>query len=152
MRISLQQLLRDESGFVVSAELVLVSSIVVTGMIVGLVEVRDSMVYELNDVSLSIGSLNQSYSFGGLVGCRAIVPGSCFHDVADTGDNVDFCHINWDKDGVNSRQTCPDRGMGIIEIDSGDRSEELDAKEQQKAPADSAPPASEQAKPVESVI
>ena len=55
----------DESGFIVSAELVLVATIVVIGLLVGLVEVQWGVVGELNDVGDAIGSLNQSFQFCG---------------------------------------------------------------------------------------
>ena len=61
----LNALLNDEAGFIVSAELVLVSTILVIGMIVGLSEVQHAVVQELNDVGEAIGQLNQSYSYTG---------------------------------------------------------------------------------------
>ncbi len=61
----LNQLLHDEGGFIISAELVLVATICVVGLIVGLSEVQHSINGELNDVSNAIGMLNQSYYFSG---------------------------------------------------------------------------------------
>ena len=58
--------LRDETGFIVSAELVLVATIVVIGLVVGLSEVQHAVVQELNDVGDAIGSVNQGYFYGGL--------------------------------------------------------------------------------------
>lgn len=49
-----------------SAERILVSAIVVLGVIVGLVEVRQAIREELEDVASDIGSINQSYSYTGL--------------------------------------------------------------------------------------
>lgn len=121
----------DECGFVVSSELVLVSSIAVTGMIVGLVEVRDSMTAELDDLSDSIGSINQSYSFGGLTGCRAITSGSCFTDVDDTSEQVDFCQVDWEHESQNPG---PAGRMGIIEIDPGSTSDEIAPQTLQQDP------------------
>ncbi|MEW4490103.1 hypothetical protein AB1L42_18610 [Thalassoglobus sp. JC818] len=87
-------LLRDEAGFVVSAELVLVATILVIGLIVGMSEVQHAVVQELNDVSDAIGSLNQSYLFSGFVkqkggrgGVAAFTAGSAFVDTADECDN-----------------------------------------------------------------
>jgi Flp pilus assembly pilin Flp len=59
---------RDEQGFVVSTELVLVATLLVLAMVVGLQSVRDAVLAELADVAFAIGSLNQSYSFAGVTG------------------------------------------------------------------------------------
>jgi len=61
----IRQLLNDEAGFIVSAELVLVATILVLGLVVGLSQVQYAVVEELNDVAHAIGSLNQSYGFTG---------------------------------------------------------------------------------------
>lgn len=54
-------LIRDERGAILSAELVLILTIVVLGLIVGLSEVAVAINTELNDVSNAIGALDQSY-------------------------------------------------------------------------------------------
>ena len=63
---TLRALWNNESGMVVSAELVLVLTIAVIGMIVGLSEVAVAVNTELNDVSNAIGALDQSFFFTGL--------------------------------------------------------------------------------------
>jgi len=74
----------DDAGFVVSAELVLVATIVVIGMVVGLVFVRNQVVQELVDVAQAIGNMNQSYAFGGIYALgKAVVGGAAYVDVAD---------------------------------------------------------------------
>ena len=82
----LQTLWADEAGFIISAELVLVATILVIGMIVGLVVIRNQVVQELVDVGQAIGSLSQSYAFAGTkklgVGWS---DGSGYHD------KTDFC-------------------------------------------------------------
>lgn len=79
------QLLHDEAGFIVSAELVLISTIVVIGMIVGLSEVANGINQELEDVGSAFGSINQSYCYSGFTGHKGHVKGSSFHD------HEDFC-------------------------------------------------------------
>ena len=81
---------RDEAGFIVSTELVLVSTIVVIALVVGLATVRDAVVQELADVGLTIGTINQSYSFSGLTGHTSSVAGSTRIDV------LDFCDTSSD--------------------------------------------------------
>jgi len=62
MRTLFAQLLRDDRGFVVSAELILVATIAVIGCLVGLAAYRDSITQELGDAAAAVGALNQSYS------------------------------------------------------------------------------------------
>ena len=92
----LRSLVKDEAGFIISAELVLVATILVIGMIVGLSEVQHAVVQELNDVADAIGSLNQSYSFSGFSakksgnggnGVKSFTNGSAFVDLSDDCDN-----------------------------------------------------------------
>lgn len=88
----IRQLLADEAGFIVSAELVLVATILVLGLIVGLSQIQYAVVEELNDVAHAIGSLNQSYAFTGFSARKAngslksFTRGSAFHDSRDQCD------------------------------------------------------------------
>ncbi len=98
----LTSLSHDEAGFIVSAELVLIATLVVIGMIVGLSEVQHAVVAELNDVGDAIGRVNQSYCYSGFSkrswlwgSCGAFTSGSCFFDVADVCDN-NQCDISCD--------------------------------------------------------
>jgi hypothetical protein len=61
----LRQLWADESGFVVSTELVLVATILVLSMAVGMKKISSQVLLEMSDVANAIGFLNQSYSFAG---------------------------------------------------------------------------------------
>jgi len=83
------QLFYDEAGFIVSAELVLISTIVVIGMVVGLSEVAHGVNQELEDVGSAFGSINQSYCFSGFSGHQGWANGSGFHDQADYCDGQD---------------------------------------------------------------
>ncbi len=94
-------LYQDESGFIISAELVLVATLLVIGLIVGLSEIQYAVVEELNDVADAIGSLNQSYYYSGFTatkqggGLKSRVTGSSFNDTADTCDN-NQCQLGCD--------------------------------------------------------
>ncbi len=57
----LRRLRRDESGLVQSAELVLIATITVLGMIVGLTEVTHNVNNELRDVGEAFNHVNQDY-------------------------------------------------------------------------------------------
>jgi len=85
MTTLLAQLHADEVGFVVSAELVIISTILVVGLIVGLAEVSNGVNEELEDVGAAVGSMNQSYHYSGIRGHKGWIAASSF------GDTFDFC-------------------------------------------------------------
>ncbi len=97
----LKTLWNDEAGFIISAELVLVATLLVIGLIVGLSEVQHAVVSELNDVADAIGELNQAYSFSGFSKCdnggriHAVTYGSNFSDTMDDCD-ANQCQIACD--------------------------------------------------------
>ena len=91
----MRKLFNDEAGFIVSAELMLVATIVVLGMVVGLASVRDSIVAELCDVSSAFGAIDQSFNYAGIHKPKndgtnhrdhGTVPGSGFNDKQDNCD------------------------------------------------------------------
>lgn len=84
------RLWNEETGAIVSAEIILVASILVIGVISGLKSLRDSVVTELADVAQAIANINQSYSFSGASGHHSFSPGSIFVDSAD------FCDTSTD--------------------------------------------------------
>ena len=107
----------DENGFVISAELVLVMTIAVLGMVVGLTAVRDSITEELNDVAHAFGAINQSYNYNGLKKSRcwgdihAFVAGSGFNDRSDDCDckPIEFISVHGKNDSSNG---APHEGNG----------------------------------------
>jgi hypothetical protein len=62
---ALCRLWKDEGGFVVSTELVLVATILVLSMIVGMKKISSQVLAEMSDVANAIGFLNQSYYYDG---------------------------------------------------------------------------------------
>ena len=85
MHALLNNLKNDEAGFIVSAELVLVATIAVLGLIVGLSEVAWNVNEELEDVGAAFNCIDQSYHSAGAVGHRGHT--NCF----SFQDHVDFC-------------------------------------------------------------
>ncbi len=88
----------DESGVVISAELVLVLTVAVLAMVVGLSEVAVAVNTELNDLSNAFGSLDQSFYYSGFhaVDCgkvKSAVAGSCFRDQVDDCDKNLSCDL-----------------------------------------------------------
>lgn len=86
----------DENGFILSAELVLISTLLVVGLVAGLACLRASLIGELEDVAGAIGSLNQSYWYKGFSShatgnwcyVKSATAGSRFVDRADGGIDV----------------------------------------------------------------
>ena len=81
----MKQLWNDEGGVVVSAELVLVGTILVIGLVTGLSSLRDAVITELADVGAAIGHLDQSYTVHG-----SVTPSSATASTLHT-DATDFC-------------------------------------------------------------
>lgn len=95
----LKVLLNDEAGVILSAELVLISTILVLGMVVGLVELQCAVVGELSDLGDAFGNFDQSYSTSGILsekvanapvcqpgGTKARTKGAAYVDAGDTCD------------------------------------------------------------------
>lgn len=81
-------LLNDENGFLVSAELILIATIAVLGVVVGLSEIAFNVNNELEDVASAIGSMNQSfYVSGGHSSGKGCTSGSRFSDDQDECDS-----------------------------------------------------------------
>jgi len=88
----LHTLVDDELGFIVSAELVLVATVLVLGMLVGMSQVQNAVVSELNDVAHAVGAMNQTYYFSGFHArkwfgwTKSRTTGSAFYDLVDVCD------------------------------------------------------------------
>jgi Flp pilus assembly pilin Flp len=76
MKRLLWRLWSDDSGALIAAEWVFVGTILVLGVISGLVAVRQAVNSELTEFAQSVTALNQSYSFSGLQNCAASTAGS----------------------------------------------------------------------------
>lgn len=99
----IRMFIRDEAGFVVSAELVLIATVLILGLIVGLSSIQHAIVSELNDIGDATGNSNQSYWYTGFSkekdfgngGFSAYTRGSAAGDPQDDCDN-DQCDISCD--------------------------------------------------------
>ena len=88
MKGMFRKLWNDERGFIISAELVLVATILVIGMIVGLTILRNQVVQELGDLGAAIGMLSQGYWYPGVekddgTSVFAVTDGSNYEDALD---------------------------------------------------------------------
>jgi hypothetical protein len=90
MSRSARVLWSDESGLVLSAELIIIVTVTVLGLVVGLAQVQSAVVSELRDTAAAVASLDQSFGFTGFRGCwkfntaTSWTAGSTFIDVFDT--------------------------------------------------------------------
>jgi Flp pilus assembly pilin Flp len=82
------QLWSDETGFVISSELILIATLLVIGLIAGLSTIRDQVIGELADIADAFSSINNSYQFSGLSGHSGGTPGSQFEDLPDFCDEA----------------------------------------------------------------
>ena len=97
MKSTFYRLWSEEVGAVVSAEIMLVATILVLGVIVGLKSVRDSVVTELADVAQAIANIDQSFCYSGTKGHGAHSGGGEFKDKAD------FCDTRHGHGGQESK-------------------------------------------------
>jgi hypothetical protein len=82
-----KRLKRDETGFVISSELVLVSTVGVLGMLVGIEAVSSSVNNGLNDLASAFGAVNQSYNYRSIAKIgHARISGAGFNDGGDYCD------------------------------------------------------------------
>ncbi len=88
----LKSLWNDECGVILSAELVLIATILVLGMVVGSVELQCAVVAELSDLGDAFGNLDQSFQTSGLTsfkdcgGIKASTAGARYWDNPDSCD------------------------------------------------------------------
>ena len=106
----LRALWSDEAGVVISAELVLILTIVVLGVIVGLSEVAVAINTELNDISNAFGALNQSFCFTGFHATsgwkhKSSVAGSAYHDRVDDCDRNDSCELVCGSSSISAEKS-----------------------------------------------
>ncbi|MBS0210494.1 MAG: hypothetical protein JSS27_16240 [Planctomycetes bacterium] len=115
----LSNLCIETDAAIISAELIIILTVLVIGVCVGVTSIRDAIVTEMADVAQAIANLNQSFGFSGVAGHATASAGSEFIDRADfcdrsnaTGTNVQqskcvvvggFVHpLGANTDGANS--------------------------------------------------
>src|SRR5262245_9932489 len=84
MRQMVLKLWKDDCGASYTGELILVFTILVIGLITGLVALRQALITELGDIANALLALNQSYSFSGQSNCQSSTAGSGFVDTCDS--------------------------------------------------------------------
>ena len=111
----------DEAGVILSAELVIILTIAVLGMVVGLSNLQHALTAEFTDLRGAFQSLNQSYCTPSYRGCWKLwggrgpiswVAGSCFYDcydgcVGDWTSGGNACEIYGSSNFGLSSNACP---------------------------------------------
>jgi hypothetical protein len=80
MRNLMLKLWKDDGGALIAVEWVFVATILVLGIIVGLIAVRQALISELTEFANAVLSLNQSYTFTGQTNCESSTAGSAMND------------------------------------------------------------------------
>jgi hypothetical protein len=89
MKNLLKSFVCGEEGFLLSTEGLLVATISVLGLLVGLVSVRNAILFELDDFAAAVGALNQSYVYTGTSDPSATTnttAGGTFTDASEATD------------------------------------------------------------------
>ena len=92
----LHRLWRDEAGFIISAELVLVATMLVIGMIVGLTVLRNQVVQELGDLGAALGMISQGYYYTGVQKFSSVTYAQT--DGSSWDDLLDDCQLDGGND------------------------------------------------------
>ncbi len=96
----LKKLWNDESGAIVSLEIVLIGTILGIGMITGLTSLRDAVITELADLGGAIAWLDQSYVIHGVTAHSSATAPSRHTDT------VDYCDDNQSTFGSRCLLIC----------------------------------------------
>src|SRR5262249_37766722 len=87
MRKMMLKLWADDGGALIATEWVFVATILVLGIITGLVAVRQPVISELPEFANAVLALNQSFSFSGQSNCKSSTGGSRALDTCDSIPN-----------------------------------------------------------------
>ena len=82
---------RDERGAVVTAELVIITTVLGLGLIAGLTELRNAVACELAELAGAIRAFDQSYAYHGLATQHAYTAGSAALEADEPGRQALTC-------------------------------------------------------------
>jgi len=98
MRRCMKHLWSDDKGALIATEWVFIVTILVIGLVVGLKSVQKAVVNELEEIAGAIGSVSQSYSFGGTSGCcGSFTNGSSYRDASANTYEISTCYQGTDQ-------------------------------------------------------
>lgn len=93
MRMRNDKKRQGQAGFVQTAEILLIGTVLAIGLVTGLTKLRDQTVAELSDLGSAVGAIDQSYSIKGATwtnadGSVAQATGFGFTDAPDTSGDA----------------------------------------------------------------
>ena len=103
MRRLMQKLWSDDHGALIATEWVFVATILVLGIITGLIAVRQAVISELTEFANAVMALSQSYSFAGQSNCLSSTAGSAATDSTST---IAESHVNPDATSAVEQAPC----------------------------------------------
>ena len=85
--------LRNDHGFIITSEFLLSATVTVLGLLVGISNIRNSLLLELQEIGAVIGMLNQSYTYTGVSAGDPssggpVTQGGLFEDTTDDSENA----------------------------------------------------------------
>jgi Flp pilus assembly pilin Flp len=104
MRQTMLRLWKDDCGALIAVEWVFIATIMIIGLITGLVAVRQALLTELTGIADAVLSLNQSYSFSGQANCESETAGSSFQD--NPAFSIEMHSLAADPGAINTAHPC----------------------------------------------
>jgi hypothetical protein len=83
----LKTLWKDDSGVILTMEIILIATVILLGVLAGLATLRDGIITEMADIGGSLSNLDQSYVLHGAVSHSSATAGTVFNDLNDFGDD-----------------------------------------------------------------
>jgi Flp pilus assembly pilin Flp len=84
LRNLMARLWEDDDGALIAVEWIFLATILILGVITGMVAVRQAIIAEFHDIANALLALNQSFSFSGQSNCESSSAGAFFIDFADS--------------------------------------------------------------------
>ncbi len=103
MRSLMQKLWSDDHGALIATEWVFVATILILGIITGLVAVRQAVISELTEFANAVMALSQSYSFAGQSNCLSSTAGS---QATDSTNTIAESSVNADQNSILNQTPC----------------------------------------------
>ena len=105
MRQLFLKLWADDAGALIPSEFLFMATILILGLVSGLVVVRDALNRQLNEFALAINSLNECFSFSGVINnCRTV--STCGSATGPHFCGTEFLTTIWP-------QYCPTQAWGV---------------------------------------
>jgi len=99
----LRSLWSDDCGALIATEWVFVATILILGIITGLVAVRQAVISELTEFAQAVMALSQLFSFAGQSNCLASTAGS---QATDSTNTITASSVAADQNATIAQSPC----------------------------------------------